>query len=395
MNIENIDFRALPFGRRYTRLLIAQRGGALWLNYTGAKERPELIRLIPTRNGCAVRYSAVCNPGKLTLTEERGGGTLELVYGNGETLLIRGSGGLGLRFCIEFDAHEQFMDRLDGTVYAGFSMLGEFLFEAVSGVQTHNYRWIAIAMKPEPLELTWEPEAGGDIYGYIHHADYCVNRPAAPLGDFDAHAGANYSDYRQWRAKYPEDIESPISSPYETWIGCMFPKGYLKTDFIIGTGFRNPPAGDYVKVGGNGDTSMQCMYAAELWQDVDLAVKFLYTAFSLQDEYGQIPVDATAWGVEYSKPSFPMQGWALLQIIEKAGLSALTRTHAELLYEPFIRWIEWWFSFRPAEAEYLTSDILNDCILAASKLALVLGKTAEADKLQQKYDDNREKWVTK
>ncbi|MDR0935468.1 MAG: hypothetical protein LBM98_02165 [Oscillospiraceae bacterium] len=385
----NIDFTVLPFGRRYTRLLIASRGGSLWLNYTGADERPELIRLVPTRNGCAVRYSAVCTAGKLTLSEERGEGGLEFVYGNGETLLIRAFGGLGLRFCIEFNAHEQFMDRLDGTVYAGFSMLGEFLFEAVTGVQTHNYRWVAFAMKPEPLELTWEPQNGGEVYGYIHHADYCVNRPAAPLGDFDAHAGANYSDYRQWCAKYPEDTDCPISTPYATWIGCMYPKGYLKTDTIIGIGFRNPPEGDYIKIGG--DTAMQSLYAAELWQDIDLAVKLVYSAFSLQDEYGQIPVDATPWGVEYAKPAHPGQGSALLGIIEKAGLSAITRTHAELLYEPFKRWIEWWFNFRPDEAEILACDELGDCILAASKLALVLGKTAEADSLQKKYDFYSEK----
>jgi hypothetical protein len=103
VTIDNIDTRLIPFSRRYTRLMLLtgperrtetdwRSDEYLWLSYTGLTDRYDLVKLQPTRGGAPVEYKQTATPGKLTL-RDGAGGTLEFVYGDGETLLVRGRGG--------------------------------------------------------------------------------------------------------------------------------------------------------------------------------------------------------------------------------------------------------------------------------------------------------------
>jgi hypothetical protein len=351
VTIDNIDTRLIPFSRRYTRLMLltgpergAQAGGLrdeyLWLSYTGLSDRYDLIKLQPTRCGAPVECAQTATPGKLTLADEAGG-ALEFVYGDGETLLVRGRGGLGLRMSLKFRAHEQFMDRLDGTVYAAFEQLGELLFECTGGSQAHNYKWLAPEMKPRDAEIVWTPDAGGELFGYVFYEESSVNRPPAPLGGFDAHAAANLADFERWAEKYPtvpkKYEQLRLFSIYVIWVCYAFPKGELRTDFVLM--MRN---GMLMRAMG----WHQSYHAMALYQDIDTAVTLLESMFTLQDEYGQLPDGATHAHVNMIAPKPPFQGFALSYIIEKAGLGALTEEHCRRLYRPMAKWVRWWEEFR-------------------------------------------------
>jgi hypothetical protein len=306
----------------------------LFLSYTGASARFDLIQVEPTRNGAPVAYESVANPGKLTL-RARGGGSVEFCYGEGETLLIRAEGGLGLRFGLRFRAHEQFMDRLDGTVYAAFAEIGEFLFEPTAGTQTHNGKWIAPAMLPADTEIDWTPAADGALAGYVHYAPYSVNRPHEALGDFDAHAAANLADYESWCEKY-----APVPARYEhlrlfaiyvIWICYAEPKGELKVNFVLM--MRN---GALMRAMG-WHQSYQAMAA---WKDLDVSIHLLHSMFTLQDEYGQLPDGASDKYCTMLAPKPPFQGFAISYILDRiGGMDGLTREHCELLYEPMCKWV--------------------------------------------------------
>jgi hypothetical protein len=361
-SINNIDTSLIPFSRRYTRLMMLSgpdknaapdgipddwkefTGGSsnlhLWISYTGASDRYDLIKVMPTRGGAAVEYTQTTTPGKLTLTDASGG-ILEFVYGNGETLLIRGKGGLGLRLGIRFKMHEQFMDRLDGTVYTAFEQIGEFLFESVDGTMAHNYKWIAPMMKPADAEIAFTPDSGGNLFAYVHYSESSVNRPELPLGDFDAHAAANYSDFKHWAEKYPKApakyADMRLLSAYIIWVCCAFPKGELTTDFVLM--MRN---GMLMRAMG----WHQAYHAMSLYSDIDAAVTLLESMFTLQDEYGQLPDGATHDWVNMLAPKPPFQGFALAYILDKAGIDALTEEHCRRLYYPMTKWVSWWTEFR-------------------------------------------------
>ncbi|MDR2530378.1 MAG: hypothetical protein LBC65_02400, partial [Oscillospiraceae bacterium] len=365
ISIDNIDTGLIPFSRRYTRLMLltgpeqaagesnpyfsflSHRDAHLWLSYTGIGDRYDLIKLKPTRGGVPVEYTQIATPGKLELTD-REGGSLEFVFGNGETLLVRGRGGLGLRMSIKFRAHEQFLDRLDGTVYTAFEQIGEFLFECLTGTQAHNYKWLAMAMKPQDAEIAWTPDSGGDLFGYVYYEESSVNRPTgeqpdvrARLGDFDAHAAANLSDFKRWVDKYPrppkEYEQTWLFSIYVIWVCYAFPKGELKTDFVLM--MRN---GMLMRAMG----WHQSYHAMALYKDLDTAVTLLESMFTLQDEYGQLPDGATHAHVNMIAPKPPFQGFALSWIIDKVGIDAFTAEQCERLYAPMGKWVQWWDQFR-------------------------------------------------
>ncbi|MDR1570670.1 MAG: hypothetical protein LBS72_09310 [Oscillospiraceae bacterium] len=364
VSIDDLDISEVPFSRRLSRLM-ALHGyesmaedakQAFFIAYTNSvtdgSSRHNLIQWIPTRDGKPVPYTYNCTPARLTVQAD--GGKIELCFDGTERILIRASGGLGVRFLIRLEPHEQFMDRLDGTVYAAFPTIGAFLFEPTVGTQSHNGRWNALAIKADDTTIDWTPDSRGDLFGYVQYHLTLAERPDS-LGDFDTRVRQNRADFDAWCAKY-EPVPQRYAhvrlfAIYIIWISYLAPKTELKVPMIY-----------FIRMG----PLMRAMgwhqsyHAMALWQDIDLAVDLLYSMFTQQDEYGMIPDSVSDRYVTILAPKPAFQGFALEHILERAGVDSLTQTHCEKLYDPMCRWANYWLTFRDRDGDGLCAYVHGD-----------------------------------
>lgn len=345
---DDLDLTAAPFTMRGSRIMILEgpsvegnfeTQAAIHIAYTldtinGSGFRSNLIRVDPTVDGSPVLYTVSANPGMLTMTAREG--TVEIAFDGNETVRIRSTGGVGVRFYMTYKYHEQFYDRLDGSAVAGFKGAGEFLFECTHGTQSHNGQWNVRRMIPEPNDVLWGPQADGCVEGYMTRADYspdkqCFTRP------FDSCARENLADFEEFCKKYAKlsglYAELGRFAIYLVWMCCLQPKGV--TDVPMVYMMRN---GALMRAMG----WHQGYHAMAAWRDLDTAVDWLYAMFHLRDEFGQLPDGATAGHKVMLATKPPFQGFALSYILDRVGIDALTPAHCEKLYEPMTHWVSWW-----------------------------------------------------
>jgi hypothetical protein len=364
-DINNLSLKQVAFSRRLSRLMVLEgiksyaeydAPSPLYVAYSNSlaqgNTRFDFCAFEPTYNGETIPFTYCCNPGLLTIGTQHG--NIEICFDGTDLLRFRANGGVGLRWSLTFNSHKQFMDRLDGTVYAAFDLIGEYLFEAVKGSQKHNGRWIALAIKPADTQIDWLPDKDGKLEAYVNFALQGVNRPSV-LHDFDACVRENLADYNEWLIKYP-----PVPERYEhikkfaayvIWINYLAPQGELKVPMIymMRTGALVRAMGWH-----------QSYQAMALWPDIDTAVDLLYSMFTLQDEFGQLPDGASDKFVNMLAPKPPFQGFALSYILERAGHDSLTKEHCEKLYAPMVKWIGWWTSLRDRDRDGLVSYVHGD-----------------------------------
>ena len=350
ISIHDLDISRAPFSRRGSRIMVLEgpsvagveaSQSSLFIAYTSGVNsqkgsRYNLIRIDPVYDGLPVPYTYKANPGKLTLRTEYG--SVDICFESDDVLRIRGSG-VGIQFFLPFRYHEQFLDRLDGTVVAGFNEIGEFLFEAISGSQSHNGAWNAPKMIPEDTTVIWAPDKDGNLSGYLRHADWSPDRLTV-MRPFDECVADALRDFDEWCRKYepvPEKYAHiRLYAIYLIWICCLSPKGKTPVDmvYMMRNGMLMRAMGWH-----------QGYQAMAAWQDIDLAVRWLYSMFHIRDEYGQLPDGANSSYRFMLTTKPPFQGFALLNILDHVGIDALTVEHCTLLYEPMIDWINWWLNF--------------------------------------------------
>ena len=425
-SVEDLDISIAPFTRKHSRLMIlmapvsrdegAENG--LFLSYSANvpnfRTRYELIRIIPTIGGEPVPFEYTANPGVLKLTA--GGGEAEICFDGREIVRFRAKGGLGLRFNLRFVQHEQFMDRLDGTVYAAFQMLGEYLFEPTHGTQSHNGRWISPVMTPAETDVEWKPAEDGRLEGYIRNADYSATRPGA-LRDFDECVGENLADFQNWCKHYaevPEKYEGiRLYSIYIIWTCLTWPKGHINDNMVWMS-----RAGAIIRAVG----WQQSYQAMACRNNLDFAIGLVHSMFTLQDEFGQIPDGVSDQAKIMTAPKPPFQGFAFSYILDKAGAGALTTKQNEMLYKPLCKWVEWWLANRDRDGDGLVAYIHGDesgwddasifskgapvatpdiaaflvlCMEACGKLAAGLGLKAESEAWQARSEEMLKKMIDK
>jgi hypothetical protein len=319
--------------------------------------RYNLVQVEPLVDGEAVPFTYQANPGVLKVCTDRGtcaeGGTIEMCYDGVNTMQIRSTGGLGVRFFIKTRPHELFIDRLDGSVCASFALIGSFLWETLKGAQTNNARWDAWSIKADDGEIIWTPDKDGETHGYIHYAETTVEK-ATPRG-FDDCVKENWDDFYAWAMKY-EPVPDKYAhirlfAIYVIWSCYLGAKGMVKTNMVFM--MRNGPL---VRAMG----WHQSYHAMALWKDLDTAIDLLYSMFSVQDEFGMLPDSVSDHYVTMlaAKPVF--QGFALSYILDRVGIDALTPAHCEKLYEPMKKWAEYWFILRDRDRDGIPSYMHAD-----------------------------------
>jgi hypothetical protein len=366
ISVDNLDLRSVPFGRRLSRLMVLEgfphpdkpdAPCPLYLAYsnseTNGRSRYDFLRIEPVFNGETLPFTYTANPGLLSI--KTGKGAVEFCFDGTDTLQIRASGGAGLRFSLTFEPHEQFLDRLDGTVYAAFAAIGEFLFVPLEGSQKHNGSWITRMIRPADTVIEWIPGAGGALSGYIHFAESSVEK-VEKLRPFDECAAENLADFNAWCEKYPPVPERYAQvrrfAVYVIWVCYVAPQGMITVPMVY-----------MMRTGGlmRAMGWQQSYQAMAVWKDIDVAAGLLNSMFTLQDEHGQLPDGASDRYVTMLAPKPPFQGFALSYILDRiGGMDAFPEKYCELLYRPMCRWIDWWFNFRDRDGDGLIGYVHGD-----------------------------------
>jgi hypothetical protein len=314
--------------------------------------RWDLVKVEPVYEGQILPYSYVAVPELLIL--ECAYGRVEICFDGGETVLFRTNNGLGIHFSIHYLPHENFLDRLDGTVHAHFKSIGEFLFEVSHGNLKHNGFWNGPQMTPVSNYIDYLPGDDKTVEGYIHYGRCCANRPEQ-LHPFDQCVRENRIDFEEWCRKYPdvppEYAEARLVAIYVIWINYASPHGVLKGDIML-----MMRSGSLVRA----MAWHQGYQAMAACNDSDLAVKFLYSIFAYQDEYGQLPDSVGDTYIDMHCTKAPFQGFAFEYVMNHGGRDNLTKEHCELLYGSFCKWIDWWRRFRDIDENGLCDYVHAD-----------------------------------
>ena len=363
ISVDNLDLKVISFSRRLSRLFIVedfQKEGndphkpTLYIAVTCDASimggRVDLIHFAPTYNGNTVDFKYTATASILIIETEFG--KMEVCFDGPDTIRFRSDNGIGAEFYVEFNVHDMFVDRLDGTVEFGYPGRGQFLLEAVTGVQGHNNKWLGPQMRSSNTTVKWDA-VNGALEAYITFSTVEVNRP--DLRDFDECVIENRVDFNEWCEKYPELEEkysdTRLYAAYSIWICHMPPLGVL------------PAYAIYMMRAGFITRAMawqQSYQAMALWRDQHLCFELLQNMFYLQDEFGMLPDNANEMSIVSLASKPPFQGFALMWIFDHIPFDELDPELCEKLYYPMTRWIGWWMTMRDGDWDGLPAYMHAD-----------------------------------
>jgi len=346
------DIKHVPFSRKLS-LLYLNEGIARTENGSERKQillnrtlkrydsvegpqRKGLLSIRPMYDNRTVPYVCAATPSMLELDTEYG--YIQFCFDTKDLIRIRGKG-IGLRFVSEMMPHEAAIPRLDGTYQLSFDTVGEFLFVPISGEFEFDSEWEWERVRSEEVTMEIKPDKNGEFEIAIHYAESNAERNQTYRPFYDCVDEAQ-KDYEEWLSMYPpvpgkyEDMKK--LSAYAIWICYIAPTGILKDNIVL-----------FAK-----DNSAfswhQAYHAMAITNNVDVSVQIMRSMFEYQDEFGEIPdlVDDQYINILATKP--PFHGFALLYMLERVG-DKMTKEHCETLYEPLVKWYNWWMTLRDTD----------------------------------------------
>ncbi|MDR1540383.1 MAG: hypothetical protein LBU32_20760 [Clostridiales bacterium] len=351
---ESADFKFklsdVPFSRKLSYLFIDE--GLFGTEAGSEKKQLRLYRMLrrypegtknealmgfrPMVGDRSVPYSISASPSLMEINTEHG--YAQICFDNKDLIRIRGCG-ISLRFFSEFKPHEAFVSRLDGTCQASYDIAGQFLFAPIKGSLSFESAWDWKKCGSEDAVIDIIADESGAFEMAIHHAQSNAERQAY-YRPFEECLDEAQKDYEDWLSMYPsvpgKYERTKKLCAYSVWICFVAPSGILKGNIVLFS--KNSSALSW----------HQAYHAMAIGRNADAAVKIMRCIFDYQDEYGELPdlIDDQYLNILATKP--PFQGFAFMYMHERMG-DEITREHCETLYEPFVRWHDWWMTKRDTD----------------------------------------------
>lgn len=363
----------------------------------GLHERPNLLRIIPVFDG--EEQPVIYEADEALLKLKTPHGTVEFAYETSQILRVRVKG-VSLKIFYVPNMHEGGYERNDGEVELSFDFAGRLLFVPINGVQTNNAEWNFRTVSPNPFEIIMAPdEAAGEGNFAIH--EYLSNGVRSEkYENFDDCVKAKYEEFAQFCKRYPV-LPAPYremgrKAMYMVWTTIMGPRGTMPVSMIFMHKMGFTRAFGW----------QQGFHAMAMKHDVKEALRFLFSLFAVQNEYGGIPDQLSDRGqFNWIATKAPIYGYAIVHILDTFDLSPLTAADYEDVYKKLSSYTNWWFEqhdhtrsgipayYTPDESGYdensafeaglpaATPDLLSYTVYnceACARLAKILGKTEEA-----------------
>lgn len=319
------------------------------LNPFTGKPRNQLLRIGLCHEGKEEPYSAVADPVSVHLTGAHG--SAEMLITDDECVRIR-SRGVSVYIDAPMAMHEIAKNRNDGSWELCFIPSWKLMIYPVRGTMEANADLNWLETKTENVHFRIDPDDGcSDVAIHLYETNLLTPERYAPFDDL---RGRNEASLEKWMAIIPpippEYDRERMLTGYCIWSNMMLPYGHIQapTMFCSKTMFSL------------GMTWHQSYAAMALYRDPQLSWTLLKTMFYHQDIYGMLPDWIKDNERTYMATKPPIQGWALLWVMDHADLSALPASEFIWMYERMSKWYGWWMSFRDTDndgvAQYDTGD---------------------------------------
>ena len=351
-----INLREIPFSERGSRLLIFQdnqhfvvRLAERWFKVdhklSGYRQRPPLIDdwRFTDETGTPLAFTITSYPHRIDAHTARG--TFTIAFADSETLLIvLPPGGAGLTFHAQLDQAQT--DRRGGILrltgdirrnvaYTTNVPIARNEVEA-AGDNTQRLRLIVQAAAPAPLLINITPRLG--FNRYVPHPDPAI-----------AAAAQRWHD---WFAAAPEVAPEHRAQYYYAW--WIMRAGLISTRFYTTREAMTPSKIHYVGV-----WQWDAYFHALAYRHVELnlAKDQLRIVLDHQRADGMIPdavhdegtVTRLTFPVEADVTKPPLLAWAAWKLYEIDH----DREFLDEIYEPIVRWNDWWFKHNDSDGNGL------------------------------------------
>ncbi|MGF1634212.1 MAG: amylo-alpha-1,6-glucosidase [Phycisphaerae bacterium] len=156
----------------------------------------------------------------------------------------------------------------------------------------------------------------------------------------DEAAGLTKSEWNRWLARRPvvsEEFETAADYAWYTlWHHRVSPEGYIKRPAIVMGRL-------WMNMTWPWDACFAALGVGSA--DVELAFDQVMVHFDHQTPGGQLPDHVHDGEAAFGWLKPPVQGWIVRLLMDQCGVDAC-RHRLEQLYEPMLRWTQWWYQYR-------------------------------------------------
>jgi len=342
----DFDPRCVPFSRAGSHLALCETTDrfqtkpgpvehGLWLRTLLGQAVREVVRIEGWQSDGVVQTENRGTPGFLELRAGEGSVRFAIVLPT--TVRIRGEG-LGVRLKLRGGWSNCAQPGRDGSwVFMAESAMRQYLVTVHEGVLQVDAEWNGPVGDGATANLT--PDKATRVLDAT--IDECEGSPPARTAarDFAVVSGEASEAFDRFRQSYgavpAEDEQTAALAAYVTWSSLVEPGGRLTRPAMFSS--KNWMAGVW--------SWDHCFNALALAAgDPDLAWDQLMVVFDSQLPNGQLPdyVNDTVRLCTWVKP--PVHGWVLTRMLEVQP--SLSRSRLEEVYEPLMRWTNWWLDER-------------------------------------------------
>ena len=346
-----LNIARTPYSRRGSYFAISPRGeqknlpAGLYLRSVHGYAKPtELLRIEVWHENGALPYRIEADEAAVRMISERG--TVELCLAATDVLRIR-TRGVGFRLSRSQPSWGECAMPAPGGRWELNSHMQRMrcMFHPLQGSMEVDTEWKNPGMPR--FAVTWKPGADGTAEAAIEEFDRGW-KPRQITGTFDDDAQRLRAEFAQWvqqtptvHPAYAGELDSTRRhAAYLNWSSIVPPAGNLKRTGMYMS--KNVMTGIW-----SWDNCFNAMSTASM--DTDLAWDQFMIPFDHQDADGCLPDVMTdniqLWA--FNKP--PIQGWVLRQFEKVPGM--LTDARVREIYEPLVRWTNWWFTYRDYDGD--------------------------------------------
>ena len=308
----------------------------------GAIARKEMFRVELLRGRNPIAFQEVASPTLVRLVAAEG--YAEICIAEPKVVLIRG---VGVGFRLEMPQPEKAYSFAAVYNHAipfsqtqwevnSFTQQIRFMLTALDGSLVVDAPWQGTRSEHMTADFLPDPQTGKFQAALEEFASVWQPRQ---YESFDSASKALQSEYRQWLAAMPtvpeEFSQAAELSAYVDWESVVAPEGHLTKPAMLMS--KNWMTNFWSWDG--------CFNSMALYNgNPKLALDQFRILFDNQNSQGAFPdymIDqVVSWN--YSKP--PIHGWALRWML--AHSRSVDRETLAEVYEPLVRWTNWYFNFR-------------------------------------------------
>ena len=296
------------------------------------------MQLVPVHHGEEIAFAMEMKAEELILHTAYG--DIRCCFAEPGLLLLKGEGGLGIRFETMLPPHGVIRKRGANSWERRVSGVSCFVFNAISGRMEMNAKWELERLCTPYVRGELIPEEDGTFLLSIDETEE-LGRERDSYPSYEEGLAAVTEDWKNFCAKLPgKEDKNKEKAAFMLWSLWERPSGRLKRSILHSTFPKAAPAW------------RACLMTAVFSENLPLAADILLGQLDQQAESGQIPNFFDHYNCDTLNAGPPLQGWAIKQLMKKNDLkTALSEEDLRRLYEGYAKWAAWFDAYRDDDGD--------------------------------------------